>query len=136
MTWSRASFLLTFNNYLNFVVRYLNEDYFLFILLLLFTLCLNIIYLCFVCWLKFFAGHCRYGADLAKQLIASLLSILTSCGTVQISFSSRTPEKVLINNNFTYNFFLNFIIWWLILCSFYPSILPTGIKSHYQRTCR
>ncbi|XP_021277849.1 mitochondrial fission protein ELM1 [Herrania umbratica] len=38
--------------------------------------------------------QCRYGADLAKQLTASLLSILTSCGTVQISFSSRTPEKV------------------------------------------
>ncbi|XP_022752538.1 mitochondrial fission protein ELM1-like isoform X1 [Durio zibethinus] len=39
-------------------------------------------------------SHCRYGADLAKQLTASLLSILTSCGTVRISFSSRTPEKV------------------------------------------
>ncbi|XVE79213.1 hypothetical protein DITRI_Ditri14bG0039500 [Diplodiscus trichospermus] len=39
-------------------------------------------------------GHCRYGADLAKQLTASLLSILASCGTVRIYFSSRTPEKV------------------------------------------
>ncbi|KAE8691067.1 Mitochondrial fission protein ELM1 [Hibiscus syriacus] len=39
-------------------------------------------------------SHCRYGADLAKQLTASLLGILSSCGTVRISFSSRTPEKV------------------------------------------
>ncbi|KAE8733048.1 Mitochondrial fission protein ELM1 [Hibiscus syriacus] len=39
-------------------------------------------------------SHCRYGADLAKQLTAYLLSILSSCGTVSISFSSRTPEKV------------------------------------------
>ncbi|XWS71449.1 hypothetical protein CRYUN_Cryun03dG0138900 [Craigia yunnanensis] len=39
-------------------------------------------------------SHCRYGTDLAKQLIASLLIILTSCRTVRISFSSRTPEKV------------------------------------------
>ncbi|XWS28541.1 hypothetical protein CRYUN_Cryun25bG0078800 [Craigia yunnanensis] len=39
-------------------------------------------------------SHCRYGADLAKQLTASLLSSLTSCGTVRISFSSRTPEKI------------------------------------------
>ncbi|XWS52825.1 hypothetical protein CRYUN_Cryun11dG0105400 [Craigia yunnanensis] len=39
-------------------------------------------------------SHCRYAADLAKHLTASLLSILASCGTVRISFSSRTPEKV------------------------------------------
>ncbi|KAG8488624.1 hypothetical protein CXB51_016583 [Gossypium anomalum] len=39
-------------------------------------------------------SHCRYGADLAKQLTAYLLNILSSCGTVRISFSSRTPEKV------------------------------------------
>ncbi|XVF69215.1 hypothetical protein PTKIN_Ptkin11bG0062900 [Pterospermum kingtungense] len=39
-------------------------------------------------------SHCRYGVDLAKQLTASLFSVLASCGTVRISFSSRTPEKV------------------------------------------
>ncbi|KAK9279946.1 hypothetical protein L1049_013630 [Liquidambar formosana] len=38
--------------------------------------------------------HCRYGVDLAKQLTASLQSILVSCGSVRISFSVRTPEKV------------------------------------------
>ncbi|KAI3450731.1 hypothetical protein Pfo_007396 [Paulownia fortunei] len=38
--------------------------------------------------------YCRYSADLAKQLIASLHNILTSCGSVRISFSRRTPEKV------------------------------------------
>lgn len=39
-------------------------------------------------------GHCRYGADLARQLIAYLQNILLTCGTVRISFSRRTPEKV------------------------------------------
>lgn len=38
--------------------------------------------------------YCRYSADLAKQLTTSLLSVLSSCGTVRISFSDRTPEKV------------------------------------------
>lgn len=38
--------------------------------------------------------QCRYGADLAKKLISNLLSVLASCGTVRISFSSRTPDKV------------------------------------------
>jgi hypothetical protein len=42
-----------------------------------------------------YIGHCRYGADLAKQLITCLLSVLVSCGSVRISFSDRTPEKVL-----------------------------------------
>ncbi|KDP39844.1 hypothetical protein JCGZ_04189 [Jatropha curcas] len=37
---------------------------------------------------------CRYGAELAKQLTASLLSVLDTCGSVRISFSNRTPEKV------------------------------------------
>lgn len=126
MTWSRAS-LSAFCSYI------LEWRFFFFNLLLLFALCLNVI--C-VCLSAAFAGHCRYGADLAKQLTASLLSILTSCGTVQISFSSRTPEKVLINNNFTHNFFLIFLLWWLIFCSFNPQILPSGIKSNCQRTCR
>lgn len=39
-------------------------------------------------------SHCRYGADLARQLTAYLQNILLSCGTVRISFSKRTPEKV------------------------------------------
>ena len=42
-----------------------------------------------------YIGHCRYGADLAKQLTAYLLRVLQSCGSVKISFSDRTPEKVL-----------------------------------------
>ncbi|KAK3007079.1 hypothetical protein RJ639_015983 [Escallonia herrerae] len=37
---------------------------------------------------------CRYGADLAKQLTGSLHNVLGSCGSVRISFSRRTPEKV------------------------------------------
>ena len=45
-----------------------------------------------------YVGHCRYGADLAKQLIVYLLSVLQSCGSVRISFSDRTPEKVLPPN--------------------------------------
>jgi len=39
-------------------------------------------------------GNCRYGVDLAKQLAVSLVSVLASCGSVRISFSERTPEKV------------------------------------------
>ncbi|GAB4824652.1 hypothetical protein Ancab_007524 [Ancistrocladus abbreviatus] len=39
-------------------------------------------------------SHCGYGADLAKQLTAYLHNALLSCGTVRISFSRRTPEKV------------------------------------------
>ncbi|KAG8374072.1 hypothetical protein BUALT_Bualt11G0092800 [Buddleja alternifolia] len=38
--------------------------------------------------------HCRYGADLAKQLIASLKSVLPTCGSLRISFSRRTPKIV------------------------------------------
>ncbi|XP_047153366.1 mitochondrial fission protein ELM1 [Vigna umbellata] len=38
--------------------------------------------------------NCRYGVDLAKQLAVSLLSVLASCGSVRISFSERTPQKV------------------------------------------
>ncbi|XP_074289366.1 mitochondrial fission protein ELM1-like [Silene latifolia] len=38
--------------------------------------------------------HCRYGVDLARQLIAYLKNALLTCGTVRISFSRRTPEKV------------------------------------------
>lgn len=41
-----------------------------------------------------FVGHCQYGADLAKQLTTSLRNVLPSCGSVRISFSRRTPQKV------------------------------------------
>ncbi|OVA10036.1 Uncharacterized protein family UPF0497 [Macleaya cordata] len=39
-------------------------------------------------------SHCRYGADLAKELIGSLQNVLASCGSLRISFSRRTPQKV------------------------------------------
>ncbi|KAK8957429.1 hypothetical protein KSP39_PZI001581 [Platanthera zijinensis] len=38
--------------------------------------------------------HCRYGADLAIQLAGSLHNVLPSCGSIRISFSRRTPQKV------------------------------------------
>ncbi|KAJ3675116.1 hypothetical protein LUZ60_004158 [Juncus effusus] len=38
--------------------------------------------------------NCKYGADLAKQLVASLLNVMKTCGSVRISFSRRTPKKV------------------------------------------
>ncbi|XP_010912327.1 mitochondrial fission protein ELM1 [Elaeis guineensis] len=38
--------------------------------------------------------HCRYGPDLAKQLVSSLYNVLASCGSVRVSFSRRTPQKV------------------------------------------
>ncbi|KAK4408426.1 Mitochondrial fission protein ELM1 [Sesamum angolense] len=49
-----------------------------------------------VIFLQFYTliGYCRYGTDLAKQLSTSLHNVLTSCGSVRISFSRRTPEKV------------------------------------------
>ncbi|KAL3532123.1 hypothetical protein ACH5RR_005644 [Cinchona calisaya] len=39
-------------------------------------------------------SHCRYGVDLAKQLTASLLQVLSTCGSLRISFSRRTPKQV------------------------------------------
>ncbi|XP_042014650.1 mitochondrial fission protein ELM1-like isoform X2 [Salvia splendens] len=38
--------------------------------------------------------HCRYGADLAMQLTASIKSVLPTCGSIRISFSRRTPMIV------------------------------------------
>ncbi|XP_050230260.1 mitochondrial fission protein ELM1-like [Mercurialis annua] len=38
--------------------------------------------------------NCEYGTDLAKQLTNMLQKVLWSCGSVRISFSRRTPEKV------------------------------------------
>ncbi|KAJ6300234.1 hypothetical protein OIU76_021101 [Salix suchowensis] len=38
--------------------------------------------------------NCQYGEDLAKQLTEMLLNVLWSCGSLRISFSRRTPEKV------------------------------------------
>ncbi|KAE8651095.1 mitochondrial fission protein ELM1 isoform X2 [Cucumis sativus] len=40
------------------------------------------------------SSNCRYGVDLAKQLASMLQNVLWSCGSVRISFSRRTPEKV------------------------------------------
>ncbi|CAL0309978.1 unnamed protein product [Lupinus luteus] len=40
------------------------------------------------------AGNCPYGVDLAKQLVVMLQNVLWSCGTIRISFSRRTPEKI------------------------------------------
>ncbi|TVU29846.1 hypothetical protein EJB05_21434 [Eragrostis curvula] len=39
-------------------------------------------------------GNCKYGVDLARQLITSLYNVLDSCGSVRISFTRRTPQKV------------------------------------------
>lgn len=38
--------------------------------------------------------NCSYGMDLAKNLAAMLQNVLWSCGSIRISFSRRTPEKV------------------------------------------
>lgn len=38
--------------------------------------------------------NCNYGVDLAKQLVSSLHNVLKTCGSVRISFSRRTPQKV------------------------------------------
>ncbi|KQJ82532.1 hypothetical protein BRADI_5g09491v3 [Brachypodium distachyon] len=38
--------------------------------------------------------NCNYGVDLAKQLVSSLHKVLKTCGSVRISFSRRTPQKV------------------------------------------
>ncbi|KAJ6808167.1 mitochondrial fission protein ELM1-like [Iris pallida] len=38
--------------------------------------------------------NCKYGADLAQELASSLHNVLPSCGSVRISFSRRTPQKV------------------------------------------
>ncbi|XP_041025094.1 mitochondrial fission protein ELM1 isoform X2 [Juglans microcarpa x Juglans regia] len=49
--------------------------------------------------------NCLYGADLANHLAARLQNVLWSCGTVRISFSRRTPEKVsdILVREFTSN---------------------------------
>ncbi|GAU16118.1 hypothetical protein TSUD_339890 [Trifolium subterraneum] len=39
-------------------------------------------------------GNCPYGVDLAKNLVVMLQNVLWSCGTIRISFSRRTPEKI------------------------------------------
>eukprot|EP00268_Persea_americana_P036040 TRINITY_DN3552_c1_g1_i1.p1 TRINITY_DN3552_c1_g1~~TRINITY_DN3552_c1_g1_i1.p1 ORF type:complete len:426 (-),score=59.71 TRINITY_DN3552_c1_g1_i1:301-1578(-) len=47
--------------------------------------------------------HCRYGVDLAKQLAEYLHNVLARCGSVRISFSRRTPQKLanLISKEFS-----------------------------------
>ncbi|KAD7478227.1 hypothetical protein R6Q59_007676 [Mikania micrantha] len=39
-------------------------------------------------------SRCKYGTDLSKQLTTYLRGVLDSCGSVRISFSRRTPDKV------------------------------------------
>ncbi|XP_074557309.1 mitochondrial fission protein ELM1-like [Curcuma longa] len=39
--------------------------------------------------------NCKYSSDLATQLIGSLQNVLASCGSVIVSFSRRTPKKVV-----------------------------------------
>lgn len=46
--------------------------------------------------LIFSLGNCSYGKDLAMNLAGMLQNVLWSCGSVGISFSRRTPEKVYI----------------------------------------
>uniref|UniRef100_K3Y7S3 Mitochondrial fission protein ELM1 n=1 Tax=Setaria italica TaxID=4555 RepID=K3Y7S3_SETIT len=38
--------------------------------------------------------NCKYDLGLAKQLVSSLHNVLKTCGSVRISFSRRTPQKV------------------------------------------
>lgn len=40
------------------------------------------------------SGNCPYGVDLVKKLVVMLQSVLWSCGSIRISFSRRTPDKV------------------------------------------
>jgi len=40
------------------------------------------------------SGNCPYGVDLAKKLVVMLQNVLWSCGSIRISFSRRTPDKV------------------------------------------
>lgn len=40
------------------------------------------------------ARHCKYGQDLALELISGLKRVLNTCGSVRISFSRRTPPKI------------------------------------------
>ncbi|KAH9738093.1 mitochondrial fission protein ELM1 [Citrus sinensis] len=50
-------------------------------------------------------SNCTYGVDLAKQLTAMLQGVIWSCGSIRVSFSRRTPEKVakIIVNEFSNN---------------------------------
>lgn len=78
-------------------------------------------------------GCCRYGAELAKNLTSSLLSVFVSCGSIRICFSNRTPEKVC-HARFSYKLFFSkfiapYIIWWLVLSS-------TGLKYYREGTWR
>ncbi|KAL5155542.1 Mitochondrial fission protein ELM1 [Glycine soja] len=39
-------------------------------------------------------GNCPCGVDLVKKLVVMLQNVLWSCGSIRISFSRRTPEKI------------------------------------------
>lgn len=45
-------------------------------------------------WLISPPGHCKYGHDLAVELVSALKRVLATCGSVRMSFSKRTPVKV------------------------------------------
>lgn len=64
-------------------------------------------------------GHCGYGVDLAKQLIASLLNVLSTCGSLRVSFSRRTPKQVCYSG-------FSFSIWLIDLK------LVTALVNRYQ----
>lgn len=39
--------------------------------------------------------HCKYGDDLALELVSALKMVLATCGSVRVSFSQRTPTKMM-----------------------------------------
>lgn len=53
-----------------------------------------------------FLGNCRYGEELAEELVAKLQNVLWGCGSIRISFSRRTPEKVSPLSKHLLNVFL------------------------------
>ena len=85
------AYLLAFNHFIFFLIQFFGFS-FQMIYWLLFILRCTIIFL--MCSVFQCSGNCKYGVDLAKQLISSLYNVLDSCGSVRISFSRRTPWKV------------------------------------------
>lgn len=39
--------------------------------------------------------HCRYGEDLALELLSALKLVLTTCGSCRMTFSRRTPTQIV-----------------------------------------
>lgn len=46
-----------------------------------------------------FSGHCRYGEDLAQELLSALKLVLSTCGSCRMTFSRRTPTQVHLSSN-------------------------------------